>query len=74
MARLFLKDILYIIFTYKGLTSDFPKTAKYIFEEWLPSSDYELDQRLHFEVLGKKYKNNDINSEEEICIPIKKKL
>jgi AraC family transcriptional regulator len=45
----------------------------YIFEEWLPRSIYELDDRPHFEVLGENYKNNDPNSEEEIWIPIKVK-
>ncbi len=39
----------------------------------LPNSEYELENRPHFEVLGEKYKNNDPNSEEEIWIPIKKK-
>lgn len=40
---------------------------------WLPASDYNLDNRPHFEVLGEKYKNNDPTSEEEIWIPIKLK-
>lgn len=29
---------------------------------WLPNSDYLLDDRPHFELLGDKYKNNDPNS------------
>jgi len=39
----------------------------------LPNSDYELDNRPHFEILGKKYKNNSADSEEEIWIPVKLK-
>ena len=61
----------YAVFDYKGLSTD-PSIFQYIFGEWLPNSDYELDNRPHFEVLGAKYKNNDPTSEEEIWIPIKK--
>lgn len=64
---------LYAVFIHKGLSSDFPKTAQYIFGQWLPQSEYELDQREHFELLGNKYKNNDPNSKEEVWIPIRKK-
>ena len=61
---------LYAVFDYKGLSTD-PSIFQYIFETWLPASDYVLDDRPHFEVLGPKYKNNDPSSEEEIWIPIK---
>ncbi|MFN8438540.1 MAG: GyrI-like domain-containing protein [Cytophagales bacterium] len=61
---------LYAVFYYKGLNTD-TSIFQYIFGTWLPSSEYELDQRPHFEVLGKNYKNNDPESEEEIWIPIK---
>jgi AraC family transcriptional regulator len=61
---------LYAVFDYKGLNTD-SSIFQYIFETWLPNSDYELDNRPHFEVLGDKYKNNDPASEEEIWIPIK---
>lgn len=30
-----------------------------------------MDDRAHFEVLGERYKNNDLSSEKEIWIPIK---
>jgi AraC family transcriptional regulator len=39
----------------------------------LPNSNYHLDDRPHFEILGEKYKNADPGSEEEIWIPIKAK-
>ncbi|MCY1527848.1 GyrI-like small molecule binding domain protein [compost metagenome] len=67
-----LADGLYAIFHYKGLNSD-PSFFQYIMGTWLPNSDYILDNRPHFEVLGDKYKNNDPTSEEEIWIPIKLK-
>lgn len=63
---------LYAVFAYKGLNAD-PAIFRYIFGEWLPASDYSLDNRPHFEVLGAKYKNNDPESEEEIWIPVKPK-
>ena len=65
---------LYAVFLYKGSSSDFAKPFQYIFGTWLPNSDYTLDNREHFEILGEKYKNNDPASEEEIWIPVKKKV
>ena len=44
-----------------------------IFTQWLPNSEYELDNRPHFELIGTKYKNNDPTSEEDIYIPIRLK-
>jgi len=63
---------LYAIFDYKGSSAD-SSVFQYIFGTWLPNSDYLLDDRPHFEVLGEKYKNADPNSEEEIWIPIRQK-
>lgn len=65
-----LKGGLYAVFNYKGSSAD-NRIFQYIFSTWLPNSEYQLDNRPHFEVLGEKYKNNDPNSEEEIWIPIK---
>ena len=62
----------YAVFDYKGSSND-NSIFQYIFMNWLPNSDYMLDNRPHFEVLGEKYRNNDPNSEEEIWIPIKRK-
>lgn len=61
---------LYAVFNYKGLSSD-TLIFEYIYGTWIPNSEFELDNRPHFEILGEKYKNNDPNSEEEIWIPIK---
>lgn len=63
---------LYAVFHYKGASTD-NSVFEYIFKTWLPSSNYVLDNRPHFEVLGEKYKNNSSESEEEIWIPIKLK-
>jgi AraC family transcriptional regulator len=64
---------LYAVFLHKGSAANFAKTMTYIFEDWLPQSDYSIDNRPHFECLGEKYKNNDPSSKEEVWIPIKEK-
>ena len=64
---------LYAVFIYKGLPSDFGAMFRFIFTIWLPQSEYEVDQREHFEVLGDKYKHNDPDSEEDVWIPIRRK-
>ncbi len=65
---------LYAVFLHKGSSSDFQKTFESIFKDWLPNSDYVLDARPHFELLGVNYKNNHPDSEEEIWIPVKLKI
>jgi AraC family transcriptional regulator len=72
MEKFILRGGLYAVFHYKGSSSD-ASIFQYIFGTWLPASDYILDARPHFEVLGEKYKNNDPSSEEEIWIPVKVK-
>jgi AraC family transcriptional regulator len=64
---------LYAVFIHKGAASTAPKTFKFIFGTWLPSSDYILDIRPHFEILGQKYIHEDPDSEEEVWIPVKPK-
>jgi AraC family transcriptional regulator len=72
METFLLAGGLYAVFDFKGSSND-PSIFQYIFGTWLPSSDFLLDERPHFEVLRDKYKNNDPTSEEEIWIPIKEK-
>lgn len=72
LRTLELEGGLYAVFDYKGSSAD-TSIFQYIFSEWLPKSNYAVDDRPHFEVLGPKYKNNDPNSEEEIWIPVREK-
>lgn len=72
MEAITLSGGLYAVFDYKGSSND-SSVFQYIFRTWLSGSEYFLDNRPHFEVLGQKYKNADPNSEEEIWIPIRKK-
>jgi AraC family transcriptional regulator len=64
---------LYAVFLYKGAAGTAVDTFQYILGTWLPNSEYSLDNRAHFEILGEKYKKDDPDSEEEIWIPIKLK-
>lgn len=72
METFTLKGGLYAVFPYKGSSTD-TAIFQFIFGTWLPNSNYLLDHRPHFEILGDKYKNADPNSEEDIWIPIKLK-
>lgn len=65
---------LYAVFIHQGTASNFKDTFQFIFSQWLPQSDYELDDREHFELLGEKYKNDHPDSEEEVWIPVKLKM
>ncbi len=73
MEKLIIPDGLYAVFIYKGLSSEVPKIYTQIFTDWLPNSDYQLDNRPHFALMGDKYKHNDPASEEEIWVPVKYK-
>ena len=71
METIILPEGKYAVFLHKGPASKGHQTFKYIFGTWLPNSGYRLDNRPHFEILGEKYKNNELDSEEEVWIPIK---
>ena len=74
METLIVEEGLYAVFNHVGDASKARETFSYIFGVWLPNSQYEFDNRPHFEILGEKYKNNAPDSEEEIWIPIKKRI
>lgn len=70
MEKFIIPSGLYAVFHYVGAANSAVTPYKYIFTKWIPNSDYEIDNRPHFDVLGAKYKNNDIDSEEDLWIPI----
>jgi AraC family transcriptional regulator len=72
METFVLAEGLYAVFLYRGSSADHG-IYQYIYGTWLPDSNYNLDNRPHFEIMGEKYKNADPASEEEIWIPIKPK-
>ena len=61
---------LYAVFLHKGTPADFPVTAQYIFRDWLPVSEYKVENRPFFQVITPAYKPADPASEEEVYIPI----
>lgn len=71
METLIIPTGLYAVFIHKGPQSEGHKTYHSIFVEWLPNSDYTIDERPHFAVMDERYKKDDPDSEEEIWIPIK---
>ncbi|MFZ4398590.1 MAG: GyrI-like domain-containing protein [Bacteroidales bacterium] len=73
MENFILPSGMYAVFLYKGASNKGAEVFSYIFRKWLPDSEYLVDNRPHFEILGEKYKNEDPDSEEEIWIPIRRK-
>jgi len=63
----------YAVFNYKGYGSKASNIYRSIIQDWFPKSEYQLDHRPHFAVMGEKYKNEDPTSEEELWFPIKVK-
>lgn len=61
---------LYAVFIHRGTPQVFHKTLQFIFENWLPSSDYQIDNRPHFELLSENYRPDDPSATEEVWIPI----
>lgn len=61
----------YLKFIHKGLVSKVGYTYKYIYNQFLPETDYKLTQPFNFEFYGKKCLGpNNEKSESEIYIPI----
>lgn len=73
METLISPEGLYTVFKHIGSAGEGPKTYRYIFQSWFPHSDYHLDDRPHFAIMGEKYKKDDPSSEEELWIPVKPK-
>lgn len=61
----------YLKFLHIGLSKDVSYTYKYIYESWLPKSDYRLSIPFEFEYYGDHYLGpNNKNSVSEIYIPL----
>lgn len=63
----------YAVFNYKGPASAALPFFQYIFQEWIPKSEYAVDNRPHVALMGEKYRGNNPDSEEEIWVPVRKK-
>lgn len=71
MESLIFPTGLYAVFMHTGPATEAYQTYHSIFTEWLPNSEYTVDDRPHFAVMDERYKKDDPDSEEEIWIPIK---
>lgn len=73
MESLTIPEGLYAVFPYKVKPSEAIRAFKYMYGDWLPNSEYEMDSRPYFALMGDKYKGEHPESEEEFWVPIKKK-
>ncbi|MGQ8338899.1 GyrI-like domain-containing protein [Sunxiuqinia sp. A32] len=73
METLIIQNGLYAVFLYKGRASEAMETYQYIITNWIPNSEYQLDNRPHMAIMGEKYKHEHPDSEEELWIPVVKK-
>ncbi|WP_374446309.1 GyrI-like domain-containing protein [Epilithonimonas sp.] len=61
----------YLVFTYKGKAENGPELFRYIFQNFIPENQFEVDDRPHFEIFYDDYDPNSDFAEEEIWIPVK---
>jgi AraC family transcriptional regulator len=73
MEKLIIPKGQYAVFYYKGKPSEAQETFRYIYGNWLPNSEYKMDERPYFALMGEKYKGESTESEEEFWIPIIRK-
>ena len=70
METLTIKSGNYLVIDFKGTMQEFIKNWHYIHSQWLPNSEFKLDNRPHFEKLSSKYSPMNVVNEEEIWIPV----
>jgi AraC family transcriptional regulator len=73
MMKLIIPAGEYAVFRYKGKPSEAQATYQFIYGEWIANSEYVLDDRPHFALMGENYKGEHPDSEEDLWIPIKRK-
>ena len=73
MESILISAGLYAVILHRGPVSRSMETFQYLFGEWLPASDYLLDERPHFEIMDERYRGEDPDSREDFYVPIKQK-
>jgi AraC family transcriptional regulator len=73
MDTLIIPNGLYAVFVHTGPAIEGDKIYRYIFTEWLPASEFKVEDRPHFAVMSENYQRDNPNSE-EIWIPVKNKV
>ena len=71
MKKLIIPKGKYAVFMHFGLAKEVGKTMRFIYEIWLPESNFQLDDRLHFQVMKSDYRPDDPQAQETFWIPIK---
>lgn len=66
-----LESAKYLVFNYQGKAENGPELFGYLFQNFIPENQFEVDDRPHFEIFGDDYNPNDDSAEEEIWIPVK---
>ncbi|MEL6535285.1 MAG: GyrI-like domain-containing protein [Bacteroidota bacterium] len=62
----------YAKFYHRGPAKDFPETVAQFHSQWLPESEFSIDDRPHFEIIPADYPGPDSpDAVEEVYIPIK---
>lgn len=72
MQRFVLRGGHFAVFDHFGPPSEFANTLSFIFSEWLPQSEWQLDGREHFEILLPGWRADDPDAHEEVWIPLRK--
>jgi AraC family transcriptional regulator len=71
MEHITVPEGLYAVFIHRGTIKTFAQTMQAIYSQWIPQSDYLLDNRPHLQVMKEKYFGPlDPRSEEEVWLPI----
>jgi AraC family transcriptional regulator len=63
----------YAVFTHRGPLSKLGETYDFIYEKWLPDSEFEYDSSNEIEWYDERFDPESENSEFDIYVPIKKK-
>lgn len=64
---------LYAVFVHTGPVHTAPATFQYIFTDWMPQSEFVVDQRPHFEIMTEQYRPESEDSTEELYIPVRRR-
>ena len=59
----------YVVFTIKGHIPN-PEIFNYIYSTWLPNSEFNLDDRPHFDILSEKVQQKSPDANQELWIPV----
>ncbi len=72
MEKLTLPSGQYAVFSFEGHIPN-PENFKYIYSTWLPNSNFNLDDRPHFDILSEKIQQKSPDAIQEFWIPVSPK-